>query len=147
MATLVDNAATQRLLEILPLTVRLSPYGGFEVVGALPEYLPTSNSQITTKPGDIMLYQGNQLVVFYGNNSWSYTPIGHIDNATAASVKEFLGDGDVIVTLSADASSAAVVSKNTDCASESYDLNGRKVNLKKASEGIYIVDGKKRIIR
>ncbi len=70
----------------------MSDYGGFEKVGTLPLSFTTSNSQISTAPGDIMLYQGNQMVIFYGTNSWSYTRLGKIDNATAESVSQFLGN-------------------------------------------------------
>ncbi|MDE6033349.1 MAG: hypothetical protein K2G15_05250, partial [Muribaculaceae bacterium] len=67
-ATLTDNEATRELTKLLEqgdMTIRMSDYGGFEKVGALPQSLPTSNTQITTAPGDIMLYQGNQMVIFY----------------------------------------------------------------------------------
>ena len=69
-ATLADNEATRELTELLKqgdMTISMSDYGGFEKVGALPQSLPTSNTQITTMPGDIMLYQGDQLVIFYGS--------------------------------------------------------------------------------
>lgn len=98
-ATLVANKATEELLKILPVTIEMYPYGGFEVVGALPKSLPTSNTKITTVAGDIMLYQGNQLVIFYGSNSWSYTRIGKIDEATVSKIKDFLGEGNCTVTL------------------------------------------------
>lgn len=73
-ASLVDNAATRELQELLekgPITIQMSDYGGFEKVGTLPQSFTTSNSQITTEPGDIMLYQGNNMVIFYGSNSWN----------------------------------------------------------------------------
>lgn len=72
-ASLVDNAATRELLSLLekgPITIRMNDYGGFEKVGALPQSFTTSNTQITTEPGDIMLYQGNNMVIFYGSNRW-----------------------------------------------------------------------------
>ena len=58
-----------------PLTLSLHEYGGFEKVGPLGQSLPTEDRQITTRSGDIVLYQGNQLVLFYGSNSWSYTKL------------------------------------------------------------------------
>ena len=106
-ATLTDNEATReltRLLEQGDMTIRMSDYGGFEKVGALPQSLPTSNTQITTEPGDIMLYQGNQMVIFYGSNSWSYTRLGKIDGATANNLRQFLGNGNITLTLSLEAS-------------------------------------------
>lgn len=60
------------------IVVDLRPYGGFEQVGELPWTLPRSNRQITTEAGDVMLYQGNQIAIFHGSNSWSYTPLGKI---------------------------------------------------------------------
>ena len=93
--TLAENSATRELQDLLKegsFTVRMSDYGGFEKVGALPQSFTTSNTQLTTDAGDIMLYQGNQMVIFYGTNSCSYTPLGKIDNATAVDVKEFLSE-------------------------------------------------------
>ena len=78
--------------------ILMSDYSGFEKVGALGTSLPASNSQTTTQAGDIVLYNGNQIVVFYGSNSWSYTRLGHIDNLTGW--EEALGSGDVMVTFS-----------------------------------------------
>lgn len=146
-ATLVNNNATEELLKILPVAIEMSPYGGFEVVGALPQSLPTSNSQITTEPGDIMLYQGNQLVIFYGNNSWSYTRIGKIDGATAENIKEFLGKGNVKVTLSLDNSSIREIQKDEIISKEVFELNGRKVNPENIKKGLYIVNGEKTFIK
>ena len=100
-ATLEDNAAVDALVEMMehgPVTIQMSDYAGFEKVGALGTSLPTSNSQTTTQAGDIVLYQGNQIVMFYGSNSWSYTRLGTIDDLT--SWTEALGSGDVSVTFS-----------------------------------------------
>ena len=88
IATLKDNEAVDVLVD----------YAGFEKVGALETNLPTNNQQITTQPGDIMLYQGNQIVLFYGSNTWNYTQIGHINNLSGW--QEALGNGDVTITLS-----------------------------------------------
>ncbi len=102
-ATLEDNAATAALKEKLktaPLTITMSDYGGFEKVGSFGFDLPTSNEQITTQPCDFVLYQGNQLVIFYGSNSWSYTPLGKITGTTPEQLKNVLGSGNVSVTLS-----------------------------------------------
>ena len=81
-----------------PLTVKMSMYGGFEQVGSLGKSLPRSDEQITTGYGDIVLYSGNQIVVFYGSNSWAYTRLGHID-MTQEELTELLGNGDVEITL------------------------------------------------
>lgn len=101
-ATLEGNAAVDALVGMMendgPVTIRMSDYAGFEKVGALGSSLPTSNSQTTTQAGDIVLYQGNQIVLFYGSNSWSYTRLGKIDDLTGWA--EALGSGDVSVTFS-----------------------------------------------
>lgn len=100
-ATLEENAAADALVDMMeqgPVTIQMSDYSGFEKVGPLGTSLPASSQQTTTQAGDIVLYQGNQIVMFYGSNSWSYTRLGHINDLTGW--KEALGNGDVTVTLS-----------------------------------------------
>ena len=100
-AILEDNAAVEALVKRMerePVTIQMSDYAGFEKVGTMEASLPTSNSQTTTQAGDIVLYQGNQIVLFYGSNSWSYTRLGRIDDLTGWT--EALGSGDVSVTFS-----------------------------------------------
>ena len=81
-----------------PITINMSDYSGFEKVGSLGRSLTTSNSQMTTNAGDIVLYNGNQIVMFYGANSWSYTKLGHIDDLTGW--ESALGDGDITAVFS-----------------------------------------------
>ncbi len=100
-ATFADNSGAQALRDLLAkgdITIQMSDYAGFEKVGSLGQSLPTSNSQTTTQAGDIVLYQGNQIVIFYGSNSWSYTRLGRIDDLTGWT--EALGSGSVSVTFS-----------------------------------------------
>jgi len=100
-ATLADNPGAEAFKALLadgPLTIEVSDYGGFEKVGPLGQRLPTENTQTTTQAGDIVLYQGDQIVLFYGSNSWSYTRLGRIDDLTGWA--EALGGGDLSVTLS-----------------------------------------------
>ena len=100
-ATLENNAAAETFTEMMksePVVIQMSDYAGFEKVGSLGTELPASNSQTTTRPGDIVLYNGNQIVIFYGSNSWSYTRLGKIDDLTGW--EEALGSGDVTVTFS-----------------------------------------------
>ena len=100
-ATLENNAAVDALVKMIeqgPVTIQMTDFSGFEKVGPLGTSLPTSNSQTTTHAGDIVLYQGNQIVIFYGSNSWSYTRIGKIDDLTGW--EEALGSGEVTVTFS-----------------------------------------------
>ena len=100
-ATLEENEAVNELVKMMeqgPVTIQMSDYSGFEKVGSLGTSLPASNRQTTTRAGDIVLYQGNQIVIFYGSNSWSYTRLGHIDDLTGW--EEALGSGEVTVTFS-----------------------------------------------
>ncbi len=93
-ATFADNSGAQALKELLAdgdITIRMSDYGGFEKVGSLGRSLPTSNSQTTTQAGDIVLYQGNQIVMFYGSNTWSCTRLARIENLTGW--RDALGSG------------------------------------------------------
>ena len=100
-----NKDATKALVAALrtaSITYEAQDYGGFEKVGNLGRTLPTSNAQITTQAGDVILYSGNQLVLFYGSNSWSYTRIGKIEYGTLDELKSFLqaGQGNITVTLS-----------------------------------------------
>ena len=102
-ASFADSTAAAELAEKLkaePVTVSLNEYGGFEKVGKLPWALTKTDENIDTEPCDIMLYQGDQMTIFYNSNSWSYTKLGHIDNITQEELKDIFGDGDVSVTLS-----------------------------------------------
>ena len=97
-----NNDSVKALRELCadqPLTIRLSMYGGFEQVGPIGEKLPRDDRQTTTEAGDIVLYSGDQMVVFYGSNSWAYTRLGKITDKTAAEMAELLGQGDVTVTV------------------------------------------------
>ena len=100
-----DNEATKALVAALrkaSITYEARDYGGFEKVGSLGLTLPANNSQITTQPGDVILYSGNQIVLFYGSNSWSYTRIGKMQYGSLDELKSFLkaGEGNISVTLS-----------------------------------------------
>ena len=102
-ATLTDNSSADALIELLSkgdVTVEMEDYGNMEKVGPLGTNLPRNDRQTSTGPGDIILYQGKYLVIYYSTNSWNFTRIGKIDNADAAQLKSALGRGDVTVTLS-----------------------------------------------
>ncbi|MDO4798862.1 MAG: cyclophilin-like fold protein [Coriobacteriales bacterium] len=97
-----DNQAVADLKALVanaPLTVDLSMYGGFEQVGPLGTKLTANDVQTTTTAGDIVLYSGNQIVVFYGSNSWAYTRLGHITSQTSDGMASLLGNGDVSITI------------------------------------------------
>ena len=100
---LENNSATQEFIKELKkgnVTVNASEYGGFEKVGNLGFSLPTSDKNIGNVPGDIVLYQGDKLSLFYGSHSWNYTKIGKIDNVDSNKLKEVLGSGDVTLEFS-----------------------------------------------
>ena len=102
-AILTDNDSAKAFYELLangPLTVDMHDYGSFEKVGNLNTSLPRSDTQITTTPGDIILYQGNQVTIYYDVNSWNFTLLGHIEDATGENMREFLGKGNPSVTFS-----------------------------------------------
>ena len=102
-ATLEDNSSADALLELLaqgPMVVDMHDYGSFEKVGSLPKRLPENNRQITTAPGDIILYQGNSITIYYDVNSWNFTRLGRVDGADGETMRDFLGDGDPTVTFS-----------------------------------------------
>ena len=99
---LEDNEATKELTEKLnsgDIVVNASEYGGFEKVGPLGFSLTRDDKQITTEAGDIVLYQGNQISLFYNSNSWSYTKLGKVTNISEKELKDVLGNGDVVLTL------------------------------------------------
>lgn len=83
-----------------PLVIHMSMYGGFEQVGSIGTRLPSDDEQTSTSAGDIVLYSSNQIVVFYGSNSWAYTRLGHITDQDAAGMTDLLGNGDVTITIS-----------------------------------------------
>lgn len=94
--TLENNVAVDALVNLLKkgdIKYTADDYGDFEKVGSLGHSLPTSNKQMTTSAGDVVLYNGNSIVLFYGNNSWSYTKLGKIKGYTAAELRSLLGAG------------------------------------------------------
>lgn len=98
-----DNESVEALMEIVstePLSIQMSMYGGFEQVGSIGTSLPRNDVQTTTRAGDIVLYSGNQIVIFYGSNSWTYTRLGKVTDKTNAEMMDLLGNGDVIITIS-----------------------------------------------
>ena len=148
--SLVDNAATQTLVAALQegdITYEAHDYGGFEKVGALGRSLPTNDTQTTTQAGDVILYSGNQIVLFYGSNSWSYTRLGRIQYSSQSELESFLkaGLGNISVTLSLTNGTTAI--RQVRATSEQdvyYSLDG--VRVEKPTHGIFIKNGKKVIL-
>lgn len=98
-----DNESVEALKELASngtITIEMSMYGGFEQVGPVGTDLPRNDEQTTTSPGDIVLYSGDQIVVFYGSNSWAYTRLGKIQNMSEEDLTYLLGSSDVTLTIS-----------------------------------------------
>lgn len=93
-----ENTSVDELKTLLPLTVKMSMYGGFEQVGPVGRSIVSNDEQITTEAGDIVLYAGDRIVIFYGSNSWAYTKLGHIDQAQEE-MEKLLGQEDVEIQL------------------------------------------------
>ena len=150
--TLANNSATQALvakLQEASVTVTLNSSGGFEIWGALGFSLPTSNEQVNAQPGDIVLYNGNNICIFYGTNSWNYTRLGKIDGLTESELRSFLqaGESNISVTLSLPSDATKMVNGKWDSPlkdEEIYTLNGVKVS--NPSKGIYIKKGRKIVL-
>ena len=149
--TLVDNQATKTLVEKLqqaPVTVTLNSSGGFEIWGALGFSLPTNNEQINAQPGDVILYNGSNICIFYGSNSWSYTRLGKIDGLSESELRTFLkaGESNISVTLSLSSGTTAINGIRSAAAEAGtyYSLNGQRVN--NPTKGIFIKNGKKVIL-
>ena len=103
-AMLENNSSAVSFYEFLkkgPVTISMSDYGNFEKVGSLGKTLPRNDTQITTSAGDIILYQGNQITIYYDKNSWNFTRLGRVDGKTQTELKHILGKGDVTAVFSA----------------------------------------------
>lgn len=97
-----DNASVSALKEIAenePIEIQMSKYGSFEQVGEIGQSIPAEDSRISTAPGDIMLYEGNKIVIFYDSNSWEYTRLGKIKDKSPEEIRQMLGDGDVVIKI------------------------------------------------
>lgn len=143
--TLTNNSATQALvakLQEASVTVTLNSSGGFEIWGALGFSLPTSNEQINTQPGDIVLYNGSNICMFYGTNSWNYTLLGKIDELSEGELRTFLkaGESNISVTLSLSNTTGISQVKADGSKSRAYTLSGTLAQV--GHKGIIIKNGK-----
>ena len=147
-ATLVDNKAAQELvarLQEADVTVTLNTSGGFEIWGALGFSLTTSNEQIKAQPGDIILYNGSNICMFYGSNSWSYTRLGRFDGMTESELKSFLKAGESDISVKLSVTGTTNISKavaDTD-AVVAYTLQGTMAQA--GQRGIVIENGTKKM--
>ena len=94
-----DNDSVKELKEILPLTINMHEYGGFEQTGSIGQSIARNDKQIDVIPGDIVLYNGNQISVFYSTSSWSYTRLGHITNKSNSELNALLNKESITFVL------------------------------------------------
>ena len=102
-ATLNDNSSAKALVELLQkgdLTLDMEDFSNFEKVADLPVQLPRNDTPTETDAGDLILYLGKRIVIYYDKNSWNFTPLGKIDNVNKKRLKQILGDGNATVTFS-----------------------------------------------
>ena len=98
-----NNSSADAFIELLKngdVTVEMQDYGSFEKVGPLGTELPRNDTQITTAPGDVILYQGDKITIYYDVNSWNFTRIGKVQDTSKDELKSILGSGDVKVRFS-----------------------------------------------
>ena len=150
-ATLVSNDATEELVSLLKkgsVTLTMTENGGFEKVGNLPQSLTTSDERQTAQSGDIMLYIGNVMCIFYGTNTWAYTKLGTLDDMTTDEIKEFLSGNPVEVTISIEQESGIKEINASEIKTERvFDLKGTIVNKRPLEKGLYVIDGRKTLIK
>lgn len=97
IVNLDDNSSSQALVNSLqngPQVVSMEDYASMEKVGNYQK-LPTNDKRITAKPGDLILYMGSALVLYYESNSWNFTKLGSVENKTQQELKTILGSGSV----------------------------------------------------
>ena len=149
--TMEDNVGTRALVAALQtenIVYIAHDYGNFEKVGYIGQSFPTDNHQITTSAGDLVLYGGDNICIFYGSNSWSYTRIGKLDGLSADEVRRFVkaGEGEVSITLSLQPIHTGILelSPNENDEGTAYTITGQIAP--KGYKGIVIKNGEKRII-
>lgn len=102
-ADFCDNSSAEAFRELLadgPLTIDMHDYGNFEKVGEIGSTLPANDEQITTEPGDVILYLGTSITIYYDTNSWNFTRLGKIRDVSKEELLAAFGGGDVMVTFS-----------------------------------------------
>ncbi len=154
--TLVDNQATKTLVEKLqqtPVTVTLNSSGDFEIWGTLGFSLPTNNEQINAQPGDVILYNGSNICIFYGTNSWSYTRLGKIDGLSENQLRTFLKAGESNITVTLSLSNTTGINGLTPSLPTSlrleggiYTISGQRL-AQAPTRGIYIENGIKKLAK
>ena len=155
-ATLAENSSATALLKLLqtcPVTIDMHDYANMEKVGSLPETLPRNDTYFTTAPCDLVLYLGNQFVIYYDNNSYNFTRLGKINgNYSGSQLKSILGNGNVTVTLSvAGQSGVEDITMDEHKDGKVYDLKGNIIShssagLSSLAPGVYIANGNKVLI-
>ena len=93
-----NNNSVEALKNIKPLNINMHRYGGFEQVGPIGQNIVSDDIDMTTVPGDVVLYSSNQIVIFFGSNSWDYTKLGHI-NMSNEELNLLLNKENVVVDI------------------------------------------------
>lgn len=149
-ASFADNssaAAFRDLISDAPLIVEMDDYGDFEKVGSLGHDLPTNDTRITTRPGDVILYLGSNITIYYDVNTWTFTRLGEIDgNPTRGSILSVLGSGKVNVTFSLKGAQAGIAETDADSSALRVNLSGRVLAVDGISDhvelSVYNLEGK-----
>lgn len=102
-AQFFDNETVQAFLDQMPMTLDMSDLHRNEKYHDLPENLPVASTERpdTMHAGEIMLWSGNTIVLFYAsfsNSYGGYVRLGYIEDATG--LAEAVGTGSVSVTYS-----------------------------------------------
>lgn len=141
-ATFADNSSASAFRDLLadgPLVVEMNDYGNFEKVGSLGHNLPTNDTRITTVPGDVILYLGSNITIYYDVNTWTFTSLGRIDgNPTRESILSVLGKGNTNVTFALENPSSGLSEVNSGTSVLEVHMAGRTLTVTKAPENFPI---------
>ncbi len=142
---LESNSSAEALVELLKegdISYEAHDYGDFEKVGDFGHTLPENNRQITTEPGDVILYNGNNICIFYGSNSWSYTRLGKIRDINADDLRSILSNGNVTITFSLNENASVALTRiNSSETKMIYSIDGKKLS-RIPEKGLYIENGR-----
>ena len=127
--------------------MEMSDYGDFEKVGPLGHNLPANDERITTAPGDVILYLGSNITIYYDVNTWSFTRLGKIDgNPTRESILAVLGKGTANVTFELKDQPSAISGVKSEASDLEVHISGRVLSVAKAHDdtpvSIYDSSGK-----
>lgn len=145
---LENNATTNELIKLLsvnPITYKAHDFGGFEKVGELGFKLPSNDKKVTTQPGDLVLYNDNQICIFFASNTWDYTYLGKIKDFDNYQLQDYFGNGNVSITLSLhNTTGIKNLKSQTKISNLKYNFKGQKIKSI-PNKSVYIDNGRKKI--